>query len=63
LLREFVERDHTMIVISHSIGFLGAVSDNLLYMEGGLVVEHGPTKSVLESPQDSRTADFLKQAE
>jgi len=63
LLREFVERDHTMIIISHSIGFLGAVSDNLLYMEGGLVVEHGPTKAVLESPRDSRTADFLKQAE
>jgi len=63
LLREFVERDHTMIIISHSIGFLGAVSDNLLYMEGGLVVEHGPTKAVLESPRDSRTTDFLKQAE
>jgi len=63
LLREFVERDHTMIIISHSIGFLGAVSDNLLYMEGGLVVEHGPTKQVLETPADPRTADFLKQAE
>ena len=63
LLREFVERDHTMIIISHSIGFLGTVSDNLLYMEGGLVVERGPTNEVLESPKDPRTADFLKQAE
>ena len=63
LLREFVERDHTMIIISHSVGFLGAVSDNILFMEGGLVVEHGPAKAVLESPKDARTADFLKQAE
>jgi ABC-type polar amino acid transport system ATPase subunit len=63
LLRTFVERGHTMIIISHSMGFLGGVADNILFMEGGLVVEHGPTEEVLNSPQDERTKDFLKQAE
>jgi ABC-type polar amino acid transport system ATPase subunit len=63
LLRSFVDRGHTMIIISHSIGFLGAVSDNLLYMEGGLVVEHGPTSQVMKEPKDARTKDFLDQAE
>jgi len=39
------------------------VSDNLLYMEGGLVVEHGPTEQVLNSPKDQRVRDFVAQAE
>jgi ABC-type polar amino acid transport system ATPase subunit len=63
LLRGFVEKGHTMIIISHSIGFLDGVSDNLLYMEGGLVVEHGPTDQVLNSPRDSRVKEFIAQAE
>jgi polar amino acid transport system ATP-binding protein len=52
-----------MIIISHSIGFLEGVSDHILYMEGGLVVEHGPTAAVLNSPKDARVKDFIAQAE
>ena len=63
LLRSFVEKGQTMIIISHSIGFLDGVSDNLLYMEGGLVVEHGPTDQVLKSPKDPRVKEFIAQAE
>jgi ABC-type polar amino acid transport system ATPase subunit len=63
LLRTFVDRGHTMIIISHSMGFLGGVADNILFMEGGLAVEYGPTDEVLKSPQDARTKDFLQQAE
>ena len=63
LLRSFVEKGHTLIIISHSIGFLDGVSDNLLYVEGGLVVEHGPTDQVLNSPKDPRVKEFIAQAE
>ena len=63
LLRTFVDRGHTMIIISHSMGFLGGVSDQILYMENGVAVEYGPTDEVLNSPKDDRTKDFLKQAE
>ena len=63
LLRTFVDRGHTMIIISHSMGFLSGVSDHILFMEGGLVVEHGPTQEVMNSPRDVRTKDFLSQAE
>jgi polar amino acid transport system ATP-binding protein len=63
LLRTFVDRGHTMIIISHSMGFLGGVADNILFMEGGLVVEHGPAEEVLNSPKDPRTKDFLEQAD
>jgi polar amino acid transport system ATP-binding protein len=63
LLRTFVERGHTMIIISHSLGFLGGVADNLLFIEDGLVVEQGRAEEVLKSPKDARTIDFLRQAE
>ena len=63
LLRTFVDRGHTMIIISHSMGFLGGVADEILFMDGGLVVEHGSAEQLLNSPQDVRTKDFLEQAE
>src|SRR5215210_3544739 len=63
LLRTFVDRGHTMIIISHSMGFLAGVSDNVLFLEGGVAVEYGPTEEVLKSPKDARTKDFLEQAE
>ena len=63
LLRTFVDRGHTMIIISHSMGFLSGVADNILFMEGGYAVEFGPTEDVLHSPKDARTKEFLQQAE
>ncbi|HEU4837657.1 MAG TPA: amino acid ABC transporter ATP-binding protein [Pyrinomonadaceae bacterium] len=63
LLRTFVDRGHTMIIISHSMGFLAGVSDNVLFMEGGVAVEYGPTDEVFNSPKDARTKDFLLTAD
>ncbi len=63
LLRTFVDRGHTMIIISHSMGFLSGVAEHILFMEGGLVVEHGPTQEVMNRPKDERTKDFLKQTD
>jgi polar amino acid transport system ATP-binding protein len=63
LLRTFVDRGHTMIIISHSMGFLGGVADNLLFIEDGLAVEQGRAEEVLKSPKDARTIEFLRQAE
>jgi ABC-type polar amino acid transport system ATPase subunit len=63
LLRGFVTRGHTMVIVSHSIGFLEGLADQLLYMEGGEVVEFGATDRILNSPQDPRTKDFIQQAQ
>jgi polar amino acid transport system ATP-binding protein len=62
LLRGFVTRGQTMIIVSHSIGFLAGLADHLLYIEGGQIVEFGETDKVLNSPSDPRTKDFLAQA-
>jgi ABC-type polar amino acid transport system ATPase subunit len=62
LLRGFVERGHTMVIVSHSISFLVGLADQLLYLEGGEVIESGKADEVLNSPRDPRTKDFLQQA-
>jgi polar amino acid transport system ATP-binding protein len=62
LLLGFVSRGHTMVVVSHSMGFLEGLADHLLYIEGGEVVEFGETEKILNSPQDPRTQDFVQQA-
>jgi len=62
LLRGFVERGHTMVVVSHSIGFLEGLADQLLYLESGEVVESGETTQMLDSPIDPRTKDCVDQA-
>ena len=62
MLRGFVSRGHTMVIVSHSINFLEGLADQLLYMEGGEVVESGEADRLLNSPSDPRTKDFLQQA-
>src|SRR5215510_1779527 len=62
LLRGFVELGQTMVIVSHSIGFLDGLADQMLYMEAGEVVESGTTEQVLNSPRDPRTKDFVAQA-
>ena len=62
LLRGTVSRGHTMVIVSHSIGFLEGLADQLLYMEGGEVIEFGDTDQILNSPSDPRTKDFVEQA-
>lgn len=62
LLRGFVTRGHTMVIVSHSIGFLVGLADNLLYIEGGQIIEYGKTDTILNSPQDARTKDFVQEA-
>ena len=62
LLRSFVDKGHTMVIVSHAIGFLEGLADQLLYMEGGEVIEFGDANQILNSPRDPRTKEFVEQA-
>jgi len=59
LLRSFVGRGHTLVIVSHAISFLQGLSDRLLYMEDGVVIEEGPTAELLHTPRDPRTREFI----
>jgi polar amino acid transport system ATP-binding protein len=49
----------TMVVVTHEIGFAREVGDNVVFMDGGVVVEQGPPAEVLTNPQQTRTKAFL----
>jgi polar amino acid transport system ATP-binding protein len=48
-----------MVVVAHEMGFAREVADQLLFMDGGLVVESGPPREMLANPQRERTKAFL----
>jgi L-cystine transport system ATP-binding protein len=53
------EENATMIVVTHEIGFAKEVADQVIFMEGGVVVETGAPKDIIEKPKEERTKKFL----
>jgi polar amino acid transport system ATP-binding protein len=47
-------------VVTHEMGFARDVADRVLFIDGGVIVEQGAAKSVLDQPQHARTHDFLR---
>jgi polar amino acid transport system ATP-binding protein len=58
-MRELAEEGMTMLVVTHEIGFAREVGDKVVFMDGGVVVEEGDPKSVLDNPREERTQQFL----
>jgi polar amino acid transport system ATP-binding protein len=49
-----------MIVVTHEMSFAREVADHVVFMDGGVVVEEGDPKSVINNPQHARTKSFLR---
>jgi polar amino acid transport system ATP-binding protein len=49
----------TMVVVTHEMGFAKEVADGVALMDGGVIVEQGPPRDVLENPKEERTKVFL----
>ena len=49
----------TMIIVTHEIAFAREVADQIVFMEGGMVVESGTPQEVLVHPREERTRAFL----
>ena len=60
VMRELAREGMTMIVVTHEIGFARGVADQVVFMDGGVVVEAGPPEAVLDNPQRQRTQNFLE---
>ena len=59
VMRDLATSGMTMIVVTHEMGFAREVGDTLIFMDNGVVVETGPPREVLASPQHERTKAFL----
>jgi polar amino acid transport system ATP-binding protein len=61
VMRELAGEGMTMIVVTHEIGFARDVADQVVFMDGGVIVEQGPPKQLIDKPKQERTKRFLGQ--
>jgi polar amino acid transport system ATP-binding protein len=59
VMRDLARGGMTMLVVTHEMGFAREVADQLVFMDGGVIVESGRPRDVLANPQHQRTKAFL----
>ncbi len=59
VIRRLAEEKMTMVIVTHEMEFARAVSDRVVFMDGGVIVEQGSPDEVLVNPSQERTKQFL----
>jgi polar amino acid transport system ATP-binding protein len=59
VMRELAHQGMTMIVVTHEMGFAREVANEVVFMDQGVVVEHGKPNELLDGPREERTKRFL----
>ena len=60
VIRQLAEEKMTMVVVTHEMPFAKAVSNRVIFMAGGVIVEQGDPMAVFENPREERTKQFLR---
>ena len=60
VIRELADEKMTMAVVTHEMAFAASLSDNIIFMDGGVIVEQGTPEQLIQNPQEDRTKAFLK---
>ena len=60
VMRQLADEGMTMMVVTHEMGFAREVADRVCFLHGGVIVEEGPARQVLEAPAQPRTQEFLR---
>ena len=63
VIRELAEEHMTMVIVTHEITFARDVADHIVFKDGGVIVEQGPSAQVIDNPQHDRTKAFLRKYE
>lgn len=59
VIKDLAAEKMTMAVVTHEMAFARDISDHLIFMDGGLVIEEGKPEDVINNPQNERTKAFL----
>ena len=59
VIRSLAEQKTTMIIVTHEMAFARDVAGRAIFMDGGVIVEQGPAKQVIDHPTEERTRQFL----
>ena len=60
VMRQLAEEGMTMLVVTHEMDFARNVSNQVLFMEGGKVIESGPSKEFFANPKEERSREFIR---
>ena len=60
VIKKLAEEHMTMVIVTHEMAFARAVSDRVIFMDGGVIVEQGDPEDVFGAPKMERTKQFLK---
>ncbi len=60
VLKELAAEKMTMVIVTHEISFARSVSDRVIFMDGGVIVEEGKPEDVIDNPKTDRAKAFLK---
>ncbi len=60
VIRQLAEEKMTMVVVTHEMPFARAVSNRVIFMDGGVIVEQGHPLEVFDNPREERTRQFLR---
>ena len=60
VIRGLADQHTTMIIVTHEMSFARDVADQVIFMDGGVVVEEGTPEAVFGNPQQERTRQFLE---
>ena len=63
VIRGLAEQKTTMIIVTHEMAFARDVADQVIFMDGGIIVEQGDARQVIEHPREERTRQFLSRYE
>ena len=59
VMQNLAKEGMTMVVVTHEMGFAREVSDRVIFMDGGYIIEEGTPEEVFGNPQNERTQNFL----
>ena len=60
VMKDLAREGMTMVVVTHEMGFAREVSDRVIFMDQGVIVEEGKPEDIFVRPQHERTQAFLK---
>ena len=59
VIRDLAAEKRTMVIVTHQMDFARDVAERTIFMDGGVIVEQGPSRQLLASPREERTRRFL----
>lgn len=61
VIKGLAAEDMTMVIVTHEMSFAREVADRIVFMDGGVIVEQGPARELIDNPREERTRAFLAQ--